>query len=262
MTQMNLSGRTTLITGASSGMGADFARQLAAMGSNLILVARRMDRLNHLRSEIFKNHKISIDLVSMDLSEPGAAQRLLNETAGKGIAVDVLINNAGFALYGDFIRTDAARIHQMIELDVAALTDLTRAFVPSMISRKWGFVLLVSSVAAFQPTPTFAAYAAAKSYVLSFGEALSYELRRTGVSCCVLCPGVTKTEFFDVAGQSLTPYHHRTMMDSADVASIGLKAMFNGRSSVVAGRLNSFIAWMTRFVSRKGASAIAARLMK
>jgi uncharacterized protein len=139
---------------------------------------------------------------------------------------------------------------------------MTRLFVADMIARRFGYILQVASTGAFQPTPTYAAYAAAKSYVLSFGEALHYELRQTGVSCTVLCPGVTRTEFFDVAGQPLTAYQRSTMMDSAAVARVGIQAMLQKRSSVVAGWLNSVFALGTRLLPRQVLAAMAHRLMR
>jgi short-subunit dehydrogenase len=148
-----------------------------------------------------------------------------------------------------------------LELDVAALTHLTRLFAADMASRRFGYILLVASTGAFQPTPKYAAYAAAKSYVLYFGEALHYELRKAGVGCTVLCPGVTRTEFFDVAGQQMTAFQRRTAMPSAEVARIGIRAMLNRRSCVVAGRLNSLMAWSTRLAPRQFLAAMADKLI-
>ncbi len=257
-----LRGKTALITGASSGLGADFARQLAAMGCRLILVARRAEKLQALRIEIFERHAAEVDMVVMDLSGPDAPQELFDRLKARGLTVDVLINNAGYAVYGKFDRMEWERCRAMLELDVVALSHLTRLFAADMVERKSGYILQVASTGAFQPTPMYAAYAAAKSYVLYFGEALHYELRPSGVTVTVLCPGVTRTEFFDVAGQEMTAFQRLTAMNSADVARIGLRAMLRKRSCVVAGRINTFIAWMAPLMPRQFMAGMAGRMMR
>jgi short-subunit dehydrogenase len=257
-----LRGKTALITGASSGLGADFARQLADRGCNLILVARRMERLQELQKEITAKHSVWVECMAIDLLEENAAQQLYNQIKDGGKVVDVLVNNAGLGLYGEFWTNPFERLHQMLELDVVVLTDLTRLFIPDMLARNFGYILLIGSTGSFQPTPTYAAYAAAKSYVLSFGEALHYELRQSAVKCTVLCPGVTRTEFLEVAGQQVTAYQRQSMMESADVVRIGIEAMLKGRSSVVAGWLNAFLAWGTRLLPRQALAATTSRLMK
>lgn len=189
-------------------------------------------------------------------------QHLCDQLRVSGQAVDVLVNNAGHGLYGEFWTVPWERLRHMLELDMVALTHLTYLVLPDMMARNFGYILHVASTGAFQPSPTYAAYAAAKSYVLSLGEALHYELRHTAVKCTVLCPGVTRTEFFEVAGQKLTAYQRLTMMESAEVARIGIEAMLKGRSSVVAGRLNALLAWVTRFVPRQVQAAMTYRLMR
>jgi hypothetical protein len=257
-----LRGKTALITGASSGLGADFARHLAACGCQLVLVARRAERLRELQTEISSRHKVSIECVAMDLVECDAPQRLYDQLNRMGRAVDVLVNNAGQGLYGDFAQAPWESLHQMLALDMVALTHLTRLFVVDMVKRQSGYILLVASTGAFQPTPTYAAYSAAKSYVLSLGEALHYELRQTGVQCKVLCPGVTRTEFFGAAGQRVTPYQRMTMMESSTVARIGIEAMLRGRSSVVAGWFNAIFAWATRLMPRQMLAGLASQAMR
>lgn len=257
-----LHGRTALITGASSGLGADFARHLAACGCHLVLVARRVERLRELQAEISTRHRVSIECVAMDLVEANAPQRLYDRLKNTGRTIEVLINNAGQGLYGEFAAVPWESMHQMLELDMLALTHLTRLFVADMVQRKSGYILLVASTGAFQPTPTYAAYAAAKSYVLSLGEALHYELRRTGVQCTVLCPGSTRTEFLKVAGQRLTSYQRLTMMEGGTVARIGIEAMLRGRSSVVAGWFNALFAWMTRLMPRQFLAGLASQSMR
>ena len=189
-------------------------------------------------------------------------QHLCDQLRVSGQVVDVLVNNAGHGLYGEFWTVPWERLRHMLELDMVALTHLTYLVLPDMMARNFGYILHVASTGSFQPSPTYAAYAAAKSYVLSLGEALHYELRQTGVKCTVLCPGVTRTEFFEVAGQKLTAYQRLTMMESAEVARIGIEAMLKGRSSVVAGRLNALLAWVTRFVPRQVQAAMTYRLMR
>jgi uncharacterized protein len=255
-----LNGKTALITGASSGLGADLARQLAAYGCDLILVARRMERLQELRAEILAACAVTIDCHAIDLSVTGAPQRLFEQLQASGRQVDVLVNNAGIGLYGQVWTQPWEQLHAMLELDLIALTHLTRLFTAGMVARKFGYILQVASTGAFQPTPTYAVYAAAKSYVLSFGEALQIELRQTGVSCTVVCPGATRTEFFETAGHGLTPYQRATMMDSATVARIGLAALLRRRSSVVPGWLNAAFALATRLLPRQVLATMAYRV--
>jgi len=257
-----LRGKTALITGASSGLGADFARQLAQQGCRLILVARRAEKLQALRIELFERHAVEVDTVAMDLSAPDAPQELFDRIKARGLTVDVLINNAGYAVYGAFHQMEWERCRQMLELDVVALTHLTRLFAADMVQRKSGYILQIASTGAFQPTPMYAAYAAAKSYVLYFSEALHYELRPSGVNVTVLCPGVTRTEFFDVAGQEMTAFQRLTAMNSADVARLGLRALFGNRSCVVAGPVNAALAALCPLFPRQFMAGMAARMMK
>lgn len=255
-------GKTALVTGASSGLGADFARQLAGQGCRLILVARRAEKLQALRIEIFKRHAVEVDTIAMDLSAPDSSQELFDQLKARSLTVDILINNAGYALFGEFIQTDPDRCRAMLELDVVTLTQLTRAFAADMAARRFGYILLVASTGAFQPTPTYAAYAAAKAYVLSLGEALHYELRPNNVGVTVLCPGVTRTEFFEVAGQEMTAFQRLTAMNSADVAAIGLRGLLRRRSCVVAGPLNAAVAAFAPLMPRQFMAGMAARMMR
>jgi short-subunit dehydrogenase len=257
-----LNGKVALITGASSGLGADFARQLAARGCGLILVARRADRLRELQAEISASYGVLVECLAMDLVEGDAPQKLYDQLKAANRTVDVLVNNAGYGVFGEFWITPWERLHQMLELDMVALTHLTRLFVADMLLRNSGYILNVASTGAFQPTPTYAAYSAAKSYVLSLSEALHYELRHTSVKCTVLCPGVTRTEFFEVAGQKMTTFQRLTIMESADVARIGIEAMLKGRSSVVAGGFNALVAWSTRLMPRQFQAAMSYRAMQ
>jgi short-subunit dehydrogenase len=258
----DLKGKTALVTGASSGLGVDFAAILAERGCNLILVARREDRLQKLAEELRGRHGVQVHVIALDLAPLGAAQQLYDRVRGLGLEVDVLINNAGFGAHGPFIDVPWEREQEMLLLDVIALVHLTKLFVRDMVSRNFGYVLQVSSIGAYQPSPTYGTYSAAKAFVLSFGEALSYELRKTKVKVSVISPGVTETEFLDVAGQKRTLYQRMSMMKSRPVAEIGINAMLAGKPSKVAGAMNALTAWSLRFVPRRMQAAMANAAMQ
>jgi short-subunit dehydrogenase len=259
-----LRGRHALVTGASSGLGADFARELAARGAAVTLVARREDRLRALQRELADRHggTVAVAVAVVDLTAGGAAERLHRDTEAAGRPVDVLVNNAGYGLYGEFSKLDWERERNMLELNVIVPVHLTKLFLPAMLERGFGHVLNVASIGAYQPSPLYASYAAAKSFVLHFTEALSYELRGSGVHATVLSPGVLATEFLQVAGQTPTRYQRRSRMDSPTVARIGVDAMLKGRPSVVAGRRNAAAAWSVRLLPRRTAAALAYRAMR
>lgn len=250
-------GRRALVTGASSGIGADLARHLAQRGADLVLTARRTDRLEALASEC-RLFGASVEVATADLADHAAREAL----AERFPSIDVLANNAGFGAFGPFAETDWTRLEAMLSVNIMALTHLTRLFAAPMAARGWGRILMVASTAAFQPVPLFAAYAATKSYVLSLGESLNVELARKGVKTTVLCPGVTETEFFDAAGQTRSAYVKRSAMSSAEVARIGVDALARGRSSVVAGSANAAMALGTRLAPRQLAARLAYRMMK
>jgi short-subunit dehydrogenase len=256
-----LQGKTALVTGASSGLGADFARQLAALGCHLVLVARREDRLNALKDEITRQHPVDILVVPLDLAVRTAPQQLFDQLATAGKVVDVLINNAGFGLHGQFLEIPWSREEEMLMLDIVTVVHLTKLFAKPMTERNFGFLLLIASIGAYQATPTYASYAAAKAFVLHFGEAINYELRRTNVRCTVLSPGITATEFLQVAGQSASLYQRMVMMDSPTVARIGIDNMLAGRPSLVPGWLNALMIWLNRLLPRRWSTAIAERLL-
>lgn len=252
-----LRGKTALVTGASSGLGRDFARELAARGCALVLVARRTDQLRAVADDLTGRYGIGVQVIPLDLTAPDAPQQLYDQLAAAGTTVDVLVNNAGYGIYGPFLDTPWERAQNMLQLDVLVPIHLTRLLLPGMVARNFGSVLFIASNAAYQPCPLYAAYGAAKSAILSFGEALSYELRQTGVHCTVLSPGFTATEFQQVAGQPQSLYQRLTQMQSADVARIGIAAMLAGRPSVVAGRSNAAMALAARFLPRRAATALA-----
>ncbi|CAN5610213.1 SDR family oxidoreductase [soil metagenome] len=256
-----LRGKTALVTGASSGLGVDFARQLAEQGCHLILVARREDKLREVAQEVTLKYGVEVMVLTLDLGIANAAQDLYDQIKKQGKVVDVLINNAGFGLFGEFITLPWVREKAMLELDIITLVHLTKLFAQDMLARDFGYILQIASNAGYQPVHSFATYSAAKSFVLNFGEALSYELRKTNVHCTVLSPGVTATEFFQVAGQRLTLYHRLTILDSPTVVRIGLKAMLAGRPNVIAGYVNATLAWANRFVPRRLSAIIAHKIM-
>ena len=237
--------RVALVTGASAGLGVDFARQLAADGQRLVLAARRKDRLDALVAELGNARAVAIDL-----GQPGAAARLMANLEVEGEEVELLVNNAGFGLWGKFETHDPGRLGEMIDLNVRALTDLSRAVVPAMIARKSGAILNVASTAAFQPGPGMAVYFATKAYVLSFSEALHEELKPHGIRVTALCPGPTRTEFGEVAGFAGGKVFNRLGMDSATVVELGLRALERNQAVKVTGGLNKVGAAATRFVPR------------
>jgi hypothetical protein len=257
----DLRGTWALVTGASSGLGADFARDLAARGANVVLVARREAPMKALAAELESAHGVSARVIAMDLGDPAAPDALAARLAAEGVAVDVLVNNAGFGVYGPFLEIPWQRERQMLELDVLALVHLTKVFAAEMAQRGRGWILQVASIGAFQPTPTYASYSAAKSFVLSFGEAIAHELRPKGIRVCTVCPGVTATEFLAVAGQKLTLYQRLSMMQSPAVVQSAVRALLRGKTSVTPGLGNAFSAFAMRFTPRRLQAAIASAAM-
>ena len=244
--------KVALITGASAGLGVEFARQLSKRGHRLVLAARRKERLEELAKELGNARAVAIDLSKKD-----AAAKLLADVAANGEEVELLINNAGFGLIGRFAELDAKRERQMIDLNVATLTDLCRAVAPQMIARKSGGILNVASTAAFQPGPKMAVYFATKAFVLSLSEALHEELKPHGVHVTCLCPGPTRTEFGDVAGFGGNGMFDRVAMESPAVVKAGLHGLDKNRAVVVPGVVNKIGAASTRFAPRSVVRKIA-----
>lgn len=257
-----LRGRTALVTGASSGIGAELARGLARRGANVVLVARREDRLRVVAEEIAERHGVKAEVVAQSLSEPDAAARVAARVRSLGSTVDVLVNNAGVGVYGEFKDVPWDRQRTLLELDVVTPVHLVHAFLPDMLARGEGWILNVASIGAFLPTPGYATYAAAKSFVLSFSEALAWELRATRIRVSALCPGVTETEFFEVSGQTRSLFQRATAMPAADVAESGLRALFAGRTSRVPGFVNAASMQSLRLVPRRLSTAVADLLMR
>ena len=242
----------TLITGASAGLGAEFARQCAARGEELVLVARRADRLEALAAEIGNAH-----VIVADLSQSHAPTDVVAEVSKRGLRVATLINNAGFGLKGRFDELPLARQLEMIDLNVRALTSLAYAVVDGMARTGGGAILNVASTAAFQPGPNIAVYFATKAFVLSLTEALHEELKPRGIRVSALCPGPTRTEFGAVAGFGENQAFNRFAADSASVVRAGLKGLDRNRAVVVPGLLNKIGASATRFVPRAVVRKIA-----
>jgi short-subunit dehydrogenase len=240
----------TVITGASSGIGEAMTRQLAAEEKQtLVLVARREDKLAALAQELKTKHGINVEVIGLDLEQPGAAQKLVNEVSARGLSIDTLINNAGFGINDLFSDMPLDRIQGMMQLNIVALTELTHAVLPAMRQRQQGRIMNIASVAAFQACPRFAVYGATKSYVLMFSEALAAEERKNGIQVTAVCPGATKTAFHDIAGNHGT--FVSKMMDSADmVANSGINALNAGKPIVVTGIMNKPLPFFIRLLPR------------
>ena len=239
---------TTLITGASSGIGKAFARKLAARGHNLLLVARTEENLVMLCSELGRIRSIRAQYVAMDLSEPDAPARLLEETQQRDLQIDFLINNAGFGSMGDFAKLDLERELNMIDLNIRSLVELTHRFLQPMRERRSGRIINVASTAGFQAVPFMATYAATKAFVLSFSEALWEENRPYGIRVMALCPGVTNTNFFEASRMQRPPA--RVSQTPEEVVDAALRGLKRGKSSVISGWTNFFMIETERLVPR------------
>src|ERR1700675_1697301 len=249
--------KTALITGPSFGIGLGLARIFAREGYTLVLVARTADRLRQLASELEKAHATRSLILAVDLTEPGAAAYVLDQTTRADIQVDVLVNNAGFGQYGLFAENDLEDCLRQIQLNVTTLTHLTRLYLPLMIERKGGGILNVASTAAFQPGPLMAVYFATKAYVLHFSEALANELDGSGVTVTALCPGATATEFHKRANATRMNLLKFGSMDARTVAEDGYRALMAGKPVVISGFKNWLLAQSVRFSPRRIVTAIA-----
>lgn len=244
--------RLALVTGASSGIGRDLAGLLAAGGHDLVLVARSLEPLQSLAASLGEAHGVRCHALAADLSAPEGAAGLIEAVRAAGLQIDVLVNNAGYASYGPFAQTEAEAQLRMIQLNVSALTALTRAWLPGMLARGWGRVLNVASTAAFQPGPLMAVYYATKAYVLSFSEALANETRGSGVSVTCLCPGPTQTGFQARAQMEESRLvKGKRIMDSRAVARAGYAGLMAGRSVVIPGLKNKVLAQSVRLLPRR-----------
>lgn len=242
--------RRALITGASSGLGLEFAELLAAQKVDLVLAARRLEPMERLAADLRRKYGVDVVVEPIDLAAPGAAARLKDILDERTLQIDILVNNAGYGLHGEFLETPIERTTDMIQLNIIALTELSHVFGRDMADRGSGQILLIASLLGLQPVPTFAAYAATKSYVLAFGEALHDELRPRGVVVTSLCPGHTETGFDAAAGAAVSPMLRLLTMKPRPVAETGLRALSQGRASVIAGLMNNIIAFSNRLTPR------------
>ena len=237
----------TLITGASSGIGKEFARQLAGRGHDLLLVARSGDKLRRLCDELGTKHRINAQFIVADLLDPDERLRVVKETAGRDLVVDLLVNNAGFGSAGDFATLDIERELEIVELNVKALVDLTHRFLVPMRERRRGTIINVSSAAGFQPLPFMATYAASKSFVTAFTEAIAEENRPYGIHVMALCPGSTKTNFFEASSID-KPVQIKGQQTVDDVVAAALRGLDAGRTVVVSGVANKIGALLGKYV--------------
>jgi len=243
--------KTALITGASAGIGREFAKIFAREGYQLILVARNTQALSELADSLKKEHGISVRTMAKDLSRPETPEEIYEELRDDSLAIDVLVNNAGAGVGGLFKDTDLSAELSTIQLNLASLTHLTKLFLRDMLKRRSGKILNVSSTAAFQPGPTMAVYYATKAYVLSFSEALAEELRGTGVTVTCLCPGPTETGFQTRAGISGIRLLKFRTMDASTVARQGYEAFIKGKTLVIPGIFNRLFAFSVRLIPRR-----------
>lgn len=251
MAKGRLAGQRALVTGASSGIGEALARRLAREGCDLLLVARREDRLLALAQELRGGLGIDARVEALDLGAPGAGEELFRRTEGHGVTIDILVNNAGFGDYDDYIRIPWEKHAGMLQVNVVVLSELTHRFAARMVERGRGCIMNVASVGAYMPTPTFACYTASKAYVRNLTEAIDYELAGTGVRAMVLNPGGTHTEFLDVANQKLKGGADAFMMTAEQCADIGVRGMLAGKRNVVTGFFNQLTCFVMRLVPRR-----------
>ncbi len=248
-----------LITGASAGIGVALAKELASGGTNLVLTARRKDRLEELVRRLTATYKIDSEVFPADLADANAPERIFAFTKEKGIEIDLLINNAGFGQYGEFNSVEKQRLLDMVQVNCSAVVHLTRLYLPEMVARRRGDVLILASTASFQAVPYISTYAATKAFDLLFAEGLAEETKLYGIRVCALCPGSTESEFHTVSGQEKFKRHVET---AEKVAQTGLKALAAGKSYVISGLGNYLGAHGERLVPRRFVTKVAAGMFK
>ncbi|MBS3737610.1 SDR family NAD(P)-dependent oxidoreductase [Mesohalobacter halotolerans] len=252
--------KTALITGASSGIGKEFTKQLAHQDYNMVIVARRENLLKALAREITE---VKVNIFAIDLTTDNAIEDLLKYLSEEQIQIDVLINNAGFGDYKRFDQADIGKLQNMIDLNIKALTDLTYYIGRQMLRRQTGYILNVASTAAFQPGPMMSVYFATKHYVLAFSEAIAHEWKNEGVIVTALCPGATQSEFFDHADMKDSNLVKQIKLpSSAAVARFGLKQLFKGKTVAIHGFLNKFLVFIGRFTPRNILTKITAKALE
>jgi uncharacterized protein len=255
----NWSGKWALITGASAGIGVAFAEELANGGTNLVLTARRKDRLEELARRLAANYKISVEVIAVDLADSDTPERIFSFTKEKSIEIELLINNAGFGQYGKFHSIEKQRLLEMVQVNCHAVVHLTRLYLPEMVTRRRGDVLILASTASFQAVPYISTYAATKAFDLLFAEGLAEEMKPYGIRVCALCPGSTESEFQSVAGQEKFKRNAET---AEKVAHTGLKALAAGKSYVISGLGNYLGAHGERLVPRRFVTKVAGSMFK
>jgi uncharacterized protein len=255
-------GKWALVTGASAGIGTALARELAAGRANLVLTARREERLEKLAQELSSTHKIRVEVFAADLAQPDAPHQIFAYTLAKQITIDLLVNNAGFGAYGEFRTVETQRLLDMVQVNCSAVVHLTRLYLPQMLKQRSGDVLIVASTASFQAVPYISTYAATKAFDLLFAEGLAEEMKPYGVRVCALCPGSTESEFQEVAGQSGLAASMRNRETAEKVARVGLRALAAGKSYVISGTGNYFGAHSQRLVPRRLVTRVAARMFR
>ena len=253
---------TVLITGASSGIGKATAFEYAKNKYNLVLVARRKELLEEIQKQIEKEHQVSVTVIDMDLVQLDATNKISNILIEKDIEIDVLINNAGFGEYGEFLYNDIEKIEAMLMLNIITLTKMTHHFAMVMANLDKGHIINIASTAAFQPVPNLAAYAASKSYVMNFSDAISHEFKEHNVHIMSISPGATQSEFGKIAGFGEDAEFFKKMPSSEDLAKFIYKSMKQGKTNAIHGFKNKIIAFSNRFAPRKMTTYIAALMMK
>ncbi|MFZ0211453.1 MAG: SDR family oxidoreductase [Candidatus Acidiferrales bacterium] len=249
-------GKWALVTGASAGIGQALAEQLAAGGAHLVLTARRKDRLEQLGAKLRNDHGVSVEIFIADLAVPGAPEQIRAFTQSKKIEIELLVNNAGFGSYGSFHEADVRRQLEMVQVNCAAVVALTHLYLPEMVARRHGDILILASVAGFQAVPYISTYAATKAFDLRFAEGIAEEVRQHGVHVCALCPGSTSTEFREVAGQPENTF--RGAETAEKVARVGLRAVAQGKGSVISGLKNALSVEGQRLAPRSMVTRVAA----
>jgi short-subunit dehydrogenase len=256
------SGKWALVTGASAGIGTALAEELARGGTNLVLTARRRERLEELAQKLVAAHKIQTKIFVADLAEADAPEKIFQFTSEQGIEVELLINNAGFGAYGEFHTVEARRLLEMVQVNCSAVLHLTRLYLPEMVARRHGDVLILASTASFQSVPYISTYAATKAFDLLFAEGLAEEMKPYGIRVCALCPGSTESEFADVAGQTHIAATRANRETAEKVARTGLRALAAGKSYVISGLGNYLGVLGQRLVPRRFVARIAARMFR
>lgn len=254
-------GTTALITGASAGLGVEYATQFAARGADVVLVARREDRLRDLADRLSRTHGVTATPLALDLTRADAAAVLRRGLDERGIRVQSLVNNAGFGMKGAFAEADAARIAEMVQVNVAALVAITREVLPEMAADGRGVLVGIASTGAYQPCPNMAVYGATKAFVLSFTEALAYETKGTGLGVLAVSPGATRTEFFDITGADAAVGRFQTPAQVVEL-TLGRLDRHDVPPSVVSGRANAFAAWAARVMPRRLSLAVSGRVLR